>query len=96
MTRTDMMMWSLSGLLAAVLLIELVNPADAQRRYRYITVQSIYTSDTASGAVRRARHGWEVRLPTGNWIPCEFNCHRTLRHNTVDFWARFEENSGGD
>jgi len=73
------------------------SPADAKQYYRWITVSSQYTADTATAPVRPARysrHGWEVRLPSGMWIPCEFNCFYTLRRNTVDFWERFQENSG--
>ena len=94
----DMRHWiwvGVSALLAAGLLDAAASPADAGRRYGMITVQSNFTADTATAPVRRARYGWEVRLPSGMWIPCEFNCHYTLRNNTVDFWERFNQNSTG-
>jgi hypothetical protein len=93
---TRMMVWSLSAGLALVALFTALSAAEAGRRYHYITVQSIYNFETASGAVRHGRDGLEVRLPTGNWIPCEFNCAYTLRRNTVDFWARFQDGGNGD
>ncbi len=88
----------LALLLAAIVLLMAAAPSEAGRRYRgysLITVQSNFTADTATAPVRRARYGWEVRLPSGMWIPCEFNCHYTLRNNTVDFWERFNQNSNG-
>jgi len=89
---------ALALLLAGMFVLLAATPLEAGRRargYGLITVQSNFTADTATAPVRRARYGWEVRLPSGMWIPCEFNCHYTLRNNTVDFWERFNQNANG-
>lgn len=70
--------------------------ADAQRITRerppsgpqggYVTAESRWGHGSVSGPVRRARNGWEVRLPRGTWIPCKRSCSDELRFATVDFW----------
>ncbi len=52
----------------------------------YVTAESRWGHGTVSGPVRRAQHGWEVRLPGGTWIPCKRSCSEELRFATVDFW----------
>jgi hypothetical protein len=82
--------------------IALPMAADAQPRreprYAYITVESRYGTQTASGPVRRGPQGrLEVRLPGGTWIECAQSCHDTLRRETVDFWQeKGRPKSGGD
>jgi hypothetical protein len=60
--------------------------------YSWITVNSNYGTapGTISAPVRPGRFGYEVRLPGGVWVPCTTNCYDTLRHQTVDFWQRYD------
>lgn len=43
-------------------------------------------SKCATGAVRNAQYGKEVRLPGGTWVSCKGDCQNRLREKTVDFW----------
>jgi hypothetical protein len=67
-------------------------PADAGARRApgyapgYVVAQSDYGNGTVSGPVRRARFGYEVRLPGGNWVDCRLDCAEALRVESIDFW----------
>lgn len=63
------------------------------RGHGTITVESNYTTDRVTGAVRTGRNGPEVQLPSGAWIPCNLGCARTLRTQSIDFWHWIDENS---
>lgn len=52
----------------------------------YVIAESRFGHGTVSGPVRRARTGYEVRMPGGTWIACRRSCSETLRVETVDFW----------
>jgi hypothetical protein len=52
----------------------------------YVVAHSRWGHGSTSGPVRRAKNGWEVRLPRGTWIPCRRSCSEELRLATVDFW----------
>lgn len=60
-------------------------PRGAPKR-DYVVAHSRWGHGSTSGPVRRARNGWEVRLPRGTWIPCRRSCSEELRLATVDFW----------
>jgi len=55
-------------------------------RSSVVVAHSRWGHGSVSGPVRRARHGWEVRLPGGTWIPCKRSCSEELRFATVDLW----------
>jgi len=55
--------------------------------YRWITAESEFDFRTISAPIRPGRHGDEVRLPGGIWMPCEYSCEFTLRSNTLDFFT---------
>lgn len=55
-------------------------------RSGYVTAESRFGNGTASGPVRYAKFGREVRLPGGTWVACRRSCSETLRVETVDFW----------
>lgn len=61
-------------------------PTAGPPRGDYVVAHSRWGHGSVSGPVRRARHGWEVRLPRGTWIPCKRSCSEELRFATVDFW----------
>lgn len=52
----------------------------------HVVAHSRWGHGSTSGPVRRAKNGWEVRLPRGTWIPCKRSCSEELRLATVDFW----------
>lgn len=58
----------------------------AQPDEGYVVAESRFGHGTVSGPVRRARWGYEVRMPGGTWIACRRSCAETLRVETVDFW----------
>ena len=79
--------------LAGAILVTTVLPVDAGwRRNRgydgadegYVVANSRFGNGTASGPVREARYGLEVRLPGGTWVGCRASCSETLRVETVD------------
>ncbi len=47
---------------------------------------SRFGNGSVSGAVRAARHGYEVQLPSGSWEGCRTSCSETLRVTTVDLY----------
>jgi hypothetical protein len=51
-----------------------------------VVAESSHGHGRVSGAVRRGRAGYEVRMPGGTWIDCGRSCADTLRRETVDFW----------
>lgn len=51
---------------------------------------SRHGNGSVTGAVRRGRHGPEVRLPGGTWVACRRSCSETLRVEALDMW----ENDG--
>lgn len=55
-------------------------------RTGYVVADSRFGNGTATGPVRYARFGREVRLPGGTWVACRRSCSETLRVETVDFW----------
>jgi hypothetical protein len=55
-------------------------------RSSVVVAHSRWGHGSVSGPVRRARHGWEVRLPRGTWVPCKRSCSEELRLATVDLW----------
>lgn len=61
----------------------------------YVVAESQFGNGTVSGPVRRARTGYEVRMPGGTWIHCRRSCSETLRVETVDFWQS-RRGAGGD
>ncbi len=52
----------------------------------YVVAQSRHGNGVVRGAVRPARHGYQVQTPRGNWIYCRRSCSETLRVETIDFW----------
>jgi hypothetical protein len=85
-----------TALAALVLIAATSTTVGAQSRGAYrgapdhVVAESRFGHGTVSGPVRRARAGWEVRLPGGTWIACGRSCSETLRVESVDFW----ENKG--
>lgn len=61
----------------------------------FVVAESRHGNGVISGAVRRARYGWEVRLPRGTWVGCRRSCSETLRVETVDFWEGHPGVGGG-
>jgi hypothetical protein len=64
-------------------------PADAgflrRKPERPVAVaESRYGNGTVTGPVRATSTGYEVRLPSGDWIGCRTSCSETLRVSTVD------------
>jgi hypothetical protein len=54
--------------------------------YRFVYAESWYGFKQVVAPVRRAELGEQVRLPSGNWVYCEFSCEYTLRKQSLDFW----------
>jgi hypothetical protein len=83
-----------AALAAGVLVASVAAEAQGRRAHfggpDHVVAESRFGHGTVSGPVRRARVGWEVRMPGGTWIPCRRSCSETLRVETVDFW----ENKG--
>ena len=72
--------------LGAMLLV-LPDPARAATpSTSQVTGCSRHGHGCVTAAVRVARRGFEVRLPSGGWIACRGDCRDTLREETVDFW----------
>ena len=61
-------------------------PPAGPPRSDVVVAHSRWGHGSVSGPVRRARHGWEVQLPRGTWIPCKRSCSEELRFATVDLW----------
>ncbi len=52
----------------------------------YVVTESIGRVKQVAAPVRIAPLGYQVRLPGGTWVYCEYSCEYTLRRNTVEFW----------
>lgn len=78
-------------------LIALAAPADAQRRRTEGVVRacSNYGNGCTSAPVRRARFGYEFRMPGGTWVSCRADCRNAIREDMLDFWETQRENQRG-
>lgn len=76
------------ALLAIIPALLSVTAEARPRRYdnEAVTVDSRYGNGSVTGAVRRARRGWEVQLPGGSWVGCRRSCEETLRVQSVDLF----------
>lgn len=54
--------------------------------YRFVLVESHYSSRSVVVPVRAARLGKQVKLPGGSWVYCEITCEYTVRRMSLDFW----------
>lgn len=54
--------------------------------YRWVYAESWYGFKRVVAPVRRAPLGYQVRLPGGTWVYCEYSCEYTLRKMSLDFW----------
>jgi hypothetical protein len=52
----------------------------------FVVTDSVSRARQVAGPVRVAPLGYQVRLPGGSWVYCEYSCEYTLRKNTVEFW----------
>lgn len=62
------------------------NQQAAEIERGYTVAESRYGNGTVTGAVRMARLGPQVQLPSGRWEYCRRLCSETLRVETIDFW----------
>jgi hypothetical protein len=58
----------------------------------YVVAESDFGNRTVVGPVRRARLGYEVRLPGGTWVDCRLDCAEALRVESIDFWETHGRN----
>ncbi len=54
--------------------------------YRHVYAEAWYGNQKVIAPVRRAGCCDEVRLPTGEWIACEFSCEITMRKMPLGYW----------
>ncbi len=52
--------------------------------YEMITVQSQEDFRTVTVPVRAGRNGYEVRIPGGTWLECEYSCAYTVQNEYLD------------
>ncbi len=82
------------ALAAITAMMSISSPVDAGFRNRlaedlnkgYVIARSRFGNGSQRGAVRPARYGHQVQLPSGSWVNCRRSCSETLRVETVDFW----------
>jgi hypothetical protein len=82
---------------AGLTLTSLATPADAQRKRADGVVRtcSIYGNGCTSAPVRRARFGYEFRMPGGTWESCRADCKNAIREDMLDFWETQRERQRG-
>lgn len=67
-------------------------PRKAKRRHKYddaegyVVTESVGRVKQVAAPVRAGPLGYQVRLPGGSWVYCEYSCEFTLRRHTVEFW----------
>lgn len=90
----------IAGLLVAASIAFLPPNAAAaapEAKAGFVTAYSDYGNGKVTAPVRKARYGYQVRLPGGLWYYCEVTCADTLRREALDFWeTRSEEQGGSD
>lgn len=78
--------------------LALAAPAEAQRKRGYdgvVRVCSPYGNGCTSAPVRRARYGYEFRMPGGTWVSCRADCRNAVREDMLDFWETQRERARG-
>lgn len=78
-------------LLVSTACLGLTSTADARARrnsgqFEIVTADSRFGNGSVTGAVRPSQNGWEVQLPSGDWVGCRRSCEETLRVQTVDIF----------
>ncbi len=68
-------------------------PAEAQRKRSDGVVRacSNYGNGCTSAPIRRARFGYEFRMPGGTWVSCRADCRNAIREDMLDFWETQRE-----
>lgn len=52
----------------------------------YVVTESVGRVKQVAAPVRVGPFGYQVKLPGGSWVDCEYSCEYTLRRLTVEFW----------
>ncbi len=52
----------------------------------YVIAKSRFGNGSVKGAVRTARNGLQVQLPSGDWLYCRSTCSETLRVEVLDMF----------
>jgi hypothetical protein len=87
----DVSMAAAAGLAMLALAAPTETYAKRDRDYGIVKACSNYGNGCTSAPVRRARFGYEFRMPGGTWVSCRADCKNAIREDMLDFWETQRE-----